>query len=345
MRRKTVRSVILSWILCVTPFAPSFSQSGMHPDEALDSTSWFYITVGVSNLDAALSFWRDRIGMDALYSVEGDDADLSRVWRVDRDAVTRQVVLSASHEPYGFMHLVEFDEPLSPVRLNSAVYDSLPKSIDFFVDDIVTRSRALNAYGYRFRSKEPQSFEVEGEIIKELQMPGHDETNIVFIENPNVQRGFNSQGYVGVGMIITTIGDTPVEQTFFTELLGLSVVTSMDLAGPALEKATGLPSGTEWVIRIVGNRDSDIGQIEFVEYRGLDVENKYAQAVPGALGLTEVTYLRSDLQRVMYYLASNGYDFIVTSAINILGKCFDSVRTRSPAGMPIQILKPSTGCE
>lgn len=336
--------LILWWIYGAIFSASSSAQTPIEPLQSLDSKSWFYITVGVSNLEDAQSFWRDRIGMNVRYTADGIDPDLSRAWRIEDDGVSGQALLSASQEPFGYMHLVEYQSPLPPVRLNAAVYDSLPKSIDFFVDDIEVRSDVLSANGFRFRSDVPQAFEVNGDVVKELQMPGHDETNIVFIENPSVEDDFNADGYVGVGMIITTIDDTPAEQAFFTELLGLSVVTKMDLGGPALEKATGLPSGTQWVIRIVGNQDSDIGQIEFVEYRGLEVENKYQRAVPRALGLTEVTYLRSSLSHEMQYLASNRYDFSVTSDIRVFGHCFNSLRTRSPAGMPVQILEPSDGC-
>ena len=309
-----------------------------------NSKAWKFATVGVADMDVALALWRDEFGFDVVFQSDGADESLSALWNLEENSVTRQVLLAGSSADEALLHLVEFSNPRPPVREGAALYDDLPKNIDIYTNNIETSIEPLKKAGFQFRSEKPQEFISNGILVKELHMPGPDETNIVIIERDDATFPVNEKGYYGVGLIITTVDDVDTEHAFLEGLLNLETANAVELSGPELEKVTGLPPGTRWLIRILGDEDRFEGQIELVEYRGVEGENRYDRAVPGARGLTELTYEVAALKAIVQLLESQNYNYSVHNNIKLFEHCYDVVRLRSPAGMPLQVISPASIC-
>ena len=308
------------------------------------SKAFKFATVGVADMDVALALWRDEFGFDVVYESVGPDASLDALWELNDTTITRQVLLSGSSSNEAKLHLVEFSNPKPPVREGAALYDDLPKNIDIYTNKIEESVGPLKRAGYAFRSEKPQEFMSNGILVKELHMPGPDETNIVIIERDDVTFPVNENGYYGVGLIIATVDDVDVEHAFLENLLNLETANAVELSGPELEKVTGLPPGTRWLIRILGDKDRFEGQIELVEYRGVESKNRYDRAVPGALGLIELTYEVADMQPIIQSLKSQKHAYTIHNRITLLEQCYDVIRLRSPAGMPLQIISMAGSC-
>jgi len=308
------------------------------------SRAWLHTTVGVASLDKALLLWRDTFGFEVQRGSAGDSRELERLFGLPDRAIQQHAIVSQPDSKVGKLLLIEFAAPLGPVRANAKLQDSLPKNIDLYVDELDLRLTALRDQGYSFRSAEPQSFVTDGILVREIHMPAHDETNIVLLERKDVDLAYNDKGYFGIGMIIITVPNIDIEEQFLTDLLGLNLAVDVRLAGPELEAATGLPPGTQWLIKILGAPNNLQGQIELIEYRGVDGDNLYARAKPGALGLTGVTYQVNGLKEIADYLNDIEISHRQVPNVVLANMCYDALLLRTPAGMPVQLLEQDTAC-
>lgn len=315
------------------------------PESARSASKAFHhLSVGVGDLDEALALWRDRFGFEVVSQSTGPDAQLSRAWGLAPDAIAAQALLrGTSFEDRGMLHLIQYTDPLPPVREGAAVSDSLPKNIDFYTNRIHDQMAALQAEGWSFRSDEPNDIGA-GRKVWETQMRGHDETNIVMVEIEDEEFPYNGQGNYGLTMFVAIVDDIKMERDFYTGLLGLNLNSTSNLGGPGLEAATGLPKGTRWLIDILGEKDRSEGQVELVQYQGAEGVNRYDRAVPGARGLTAVSYRVADLAPMLDFLDAQKNGYSRHNAVGVAGGCYDAVNTRSPAGMLIQMLAESLNC-
>jgi len=308
------------------------------------SKAWLHATVGVASLETALALWQDTFGFDVKLGSGEQARELERLWDLPKGAISRHAFIGQSDLDRAKLLLVEYLNPGAPVRQNAKLQDSLPKNIDVYVDQLDVRLKTLKERGYTFRSADPQSFVTDGITVREIHMPAHDETNIVILERSELPVSYTDNGFFGIGMIIVTVPDIDLEQRFLQNLLDLNLATDIQLAGPELEAVTGLPPGTQWLIKILGEPDFFGGQIELVEYRGVEGENLYARAEPGALGLTSVAYEVDELDEIADYLTGINHPHRRTSDISLANSCYDAILLRTPAGMPVHLLEQSNAC-
>ena len=307
------------------------------PQEVSSIKAWRFASVGVADLDAALALWRDQFGFEVIHERQGSDPGLEKLWGLPAGAIARQALVSGTLRSHGRLILVEFTDALPPVREDAELYDSLPKNLDVYSNALSDHMRQMQEAGHVFRHPTPQQFEASGVTIEEAQLPAHDETNIVIMQRSDITEGFNRSDFAGLGLIVYAAEDVEREETFLADVLGVETLHAVELGGPELEAMTGLAPGTRWHIRIVGDPGSDFGQIEVIDYRGVEGKNRFERARPGATGLFEVTYESVDLDAVERRLQGAGHDVDRVDNAAFAGLCVDALRFRSPAGMPIMV--------
>jgi len=331
MNARILRTVLLAVLLTI------FAERG-HSVDTLKLSSWTTVTVGVADLDEALRLWVDDFGFALLRKHSGPDESLAGLWAIDASDIARQALVGTPGSDLGMLHLVEFTNPGPPVRSGARVFDSLPKNLDIYVSDMPARLASLRAAGRAFRNEKFSEVTApNGITFREMHMPGHDLINIVLLEILGGDMVVPDRAFAGVGPLILIVDNAEQEKEFYREVVGLKKLSDNILDGPDIEKMIGLPPGAALDVSIWGRSDQPFGQIEVIEYRGVEGNNLYSRAKPKSLGILHVSYATSRLAPVRRLLDARRIEFSEHGPVSTLYGSGPVISLRSPAGFRIEI--------
>lgn len=297
-----------------------------------------HVTVGVADLQPVYDLWSDRFGLETVARRAGPDADLARLWNIPASRIADQALLRTPGAETGWLHFVQFNEPDTPVRQGAAATDLGPKSLDVNCRDMPVRVTGLQSAGYSFRS-EIGEYRVEEIHAREVQISGHDQTNIVLIEILSGGFGMNYSpaGYAALTSFVVVVPDTKSEAGFFAELFGLDELMHHRISGPGIEKAVGLPSGSVLDMRLMGRDQKFFGRVELIAYEGLGGSDRFKLAKPPALGTLHCTFAVKSLNEFLHRAENR---VIENSIYDGLETIFCSGRVcsvYSPSGLRIDV--------
>ena len=299
--------------------------------------SWQHVTVGVADLDAALSLWADKLGFEILAQRDGPDTGLAELWSISAEDISRQAIVRTPGENHGMLHLVQFVDPDPPVRAGAEVFDLLPKNLDIHAHDLPTRFEELKASGEVFRNDSPSEVTTaDGTTFREIHMKGHDETNIVMVEVIGEDLPYTSKGFAGLGPVITIVPSAAAEKAFYVNMLGLEILSDNILKGPEIERMVGLPTGAYLDVSVLGHEHEHFGRIEIVDYQGVEGTNRYPLAKPKSLGTLHVSYMLADLTPLRSRLEEAGIPVTEYGAVTTLFGSGEAIAFASPAGLRIE---------
>lgn len=312
---------------------------------ALSSTddSDFYpaftvVTVGVADLDEALSLWVGEFGFNVARSKEGPDAELARLWGLRPEDIARQALVRTNDHNFGMVHIVEFTEPDAPVREGAKNFDLTPKNLDVYVNNLPQKFAQMKDKGFQFRTEAPSEFTAEdGTTFREIHLPSHDKINIVLLEVVGEQHDYSPADVAGIGPFIFTVPDIEKENAFFEAVFPVEKLSHNVFSGPEIEKIVGLPEGTTLNITIWGRKGHDLGKLEIVEYGGVESANLYPRAKPKALGVLHVGYVVPDNGALMSRLEAVSVPFEKHGVIDSLIATGEVISFSSPAGLRIEV--------
>lgn len=262
---------------------------------------FYSLITGVKSLTAALEFWHETLGFLILEQSEGPDEDLSSMLGISSDNISAQALLAVNHQQdSSLLHLVEFKHADDAVRNGASPTDLCPKNIDLYSKDLDHHYATLEKAGHPFRAPW-QLLEVDDPSglskVKEGQMPGHDSTNIGFMELVNMPLPFTANGFSGMGPLVTVNSDADLEQDFYIKYLGLEVCMTHQFSGPEIEKIVGLPPGKALDMRLLGDPNSWFGRVELIQYQGMTGKDLYKKAHAPATGALHLVYKTEDFSR------------------------------------------------
>ena len=300
------------------------------------------IVVGVRSIDKATDMWIDHFGLDVVSERNGADSDLSKLWGLDDDQIEKQVLLTTPQVEVGRIHLVQFKNPLLPVRQHANATDLGPKNLDLKCLDLPKKYHELIDLGYSFRSKYV-AYQIEsiGADVLEVQMPGHDYTNIIFVEEIGEKIKLSTKGYGGITSLVTIVSDLEEETDFFMDLFSLKEVVSEDLFGDHVEKMIGLPKGGGLRLNLLeGDEIDQYGRVELVTYVGAEKQNNlYKTANPPALGTLHCLFKADDLSIIEEKLRKKSMPFEEFKSLDLIYGKGEMLSFRSPAGLRIDVQK------
>ena len=300
------------------------------------------IVVGVRNMDVALDLWISTFGFEILEQRKGADPDLSKLWGLDKDEITQQTLIATPSMKVGMLHFVEFKNPSIEVRESASSTDLGPKNLDITCKDLPERYEELLTMGHQFRSKYV-SYRVEAtnaDVI-EVQMPGHDSTNIIFMEWLGEKITLSDQGYGGITSLVTVVPNLDEEANFYQSVFGLKETIHEDLFGPHVEEMIGLPKGGGLVLKLLEGDETDrYGRVELVNYVGADKQiDRYKIAKPPALGTLHCNFRTDSIDVFGDKLDQIGIDSQFNEDLDLIyGK--SSIYTMwTPAGLRIDVME------
>jgi len=306
-------------------------------------TAWTHVTVSVADLDEALDLWSGHFGLEIVARRDGDDADLARYWSLAPQEIHRQALLATPQASTGMIHLVEFDQPDSAVRDGAEVFDLCPKNLDIYVRDMPVRIDELKQAGMTFRNETFSEVTApDGTRFREIHLPAHDAINIVLLEVLGKEMAFTPQGYAGVGPVITIVDDALSERAFYANVMGLDVLNDNILDGPEIEAMIGLPKGAALDVSIWGGEGESLGQVEVIDYRGIEGKDLFPLATPKHRGILQITYKTRDLQGFTESLDAAGHHWTEVGRFDLMPGAGRYIRLQSPAGLVIDVFQPGS---
>ncbi len=298
------------------------------------------IIVGVQNIDEAIELWVNQFGLDIVSEREGIDADLSRLWQLDDDEITKQALLATPKIDVGKIHLVQFKNPSTAVRENANATDLGPKNLDVTCLDLPSKYDELIEMGYEFRS-EYVGYQIEsiGADVLEVQMPGHDHTNIIFVEQLGEKIQLSKKGYGGITSLVTIVSELDEETNFFMDIFSLKEALSEDLFGEHVEKMIGLPKGGGLKLNLLEGDELDrYGRVELVAYIGAEKQDDlYKIANPPALGTLHCVFRVEDIDNIKNKLRNRSVSFKEHGLLDLIYGKGEVISFRSPAGLRIEV--------
>jgi catechol 2,3-dioxygenase-like lactoylglutathione lyase family enzyme len=170
-------------------------------------------------------------------------------------------------------------------------------------------------------------------------MPGPDGVNVVVIEaiGPGYDVPLSPRGFAGAGPLVTIVPDVRIEGRFYREVLGLAMTLDLQLGGPAIERAVGLPAGASLDLQVFGDPDEPLGRIEAIEYGQVEGDDLYPRARPPARGILHATWRIPCLDELRARLAAAGVAVTEHGRVTALFGSGEMVSFRSPAGFRIEV--------
>ncbi len=298
------------------------------------------IIVGVQNINEAIELWVNQFGLDIVSEREGIDADLSRLWQLEDDEITKQALLATPKIDVGKIHLVQFKNPTTAVRQNANATDLGPKNLDVTCLDLPSKYDELIKMGYQFRS-EYVGYQIEsiGADVLEVQMPGHDHTNIIFVEQLGEKIQLSKRGYGGITSLVTIVSELDEETDFFMDIFSLKEALSEDLFGEHVEKMIGLPKGGGLRLNLLEGDEIDrYGRVELVAYIGAEKQDDlYKIANPPALGTLHCVFRVEDIDSIKNKLRNRSVSFKEHGLLDLIYGKGEIISFRSPAGLRIEV--------
>ena len=298
------------------------------------------IIVGVQNINEAIELWVNQFGLDIVSEREGIDADLSRLWQLEDDEITKQALLATPKIDVGKIHLVQFKNPSTAVRQNANATDLGPKNLDVTCLDLPSKYDELIKMGYQFRS-EYVGYQIEsiGADVLEVQMPGHDHTNIIFVEQLGEKIQLSKRGYGGITSLVTIVSELDEETDFFMDIFSLKEALSEDLFGEHVEKMIGLPKGGGLRLNLLEGDELDrYGRVELVAYIGAEKQDDlYKIANPPALGTLHCVFRVEDIDNIKNKLRKRSVSFKEHGLLDLIYGKGEIISFRSPAGLRIEV--------
>ena len=298
------------------------------------------IIVGVQNINEAIELWVNQFGLEIVSEREGIDTDLSRLWQLEDDEITKQALLATPKIDVGKIHLVQFKNPSTAVRQNANATDLGPKNLDVTCLDLPSKYDELIKMGYQFRS-EYVGYKIEsiGADVLEVQMPGHDHTNIIFVEQLGEKIQLSKRGYGGITSLVTIVSELDEETDFFMDIFSLKEALSEDLFGEHVEKMIGLPKGGGLRLNLLEGDELDrYGRVELVAYIGAEKQDDlYKIANPPALGTLHCVFRVGDIDNIKNKLRKRSVSFKEHGLLDLIYGKGEIISFRSPAGLRIEV--------
>jgi catechol 2,3-dioxygenase-like lactoylglutathione lyase family enzyme len=282
-----------------------------------------HITVGVADIERALRLWRDTFGMEVVGQRDGPDEALAALWGLGPGGIAAQALIRTPGTTAGWLHLVEFADPAALG----------PKNLDVYCDDIHARVTDLRQDGWEFRSR-VVDYSIGDIEASEVQMPGPDETNIVFVHVAGQAMPFSTCGYAGVTSLVVIVPDLDAEVDFYRDTFGFDELIRHRIGGAEVEEMIGLPAQTGLELSLLGRAEQLFGRVELIRYDGAPGADRFALACAPALGSLHCAFRVESVDATLARYAGDGERH---EDLRTLFADGDVGVLRSPAGMRVEV--------
>jgi len=295
-----------------------------------------WVSIGVADMETVRGLWIEQLGLQVIARRQGPDSELGRLWGLPAEQFVDQLLLATPGADSGRLHFVQFREPAEAVRRGAVPTDLGAKNLDVNCTGMPELVERLSAAGYSFRSAIGE-YEIDGIQAREVQMPVHDDLNVVLIEvlSKGFEVAYSSRGFAALTSFVVIVPDVEREAAFYKNLFGMQEILQHKLSGKAIEMAAGLPPGTVLDLHLLGGPENLFGRMELIEYVGVKGDNRFTRARPPAAGILSCGFRVASLDK--FASAAALLDMAVSgrTKIDALFGHGEMAHMSSPAGLKI----------
>ena len=312
--------------------------------EEISPANISFVSVGVADMNVVRRSWVNELGLDILDHRHGADKELARLWNIPAEQIVEQLLLGTPGASSGRLHFVQFREPAAAVRSGAATTDLGAKNLDVNCTNMPLLVERLTAAGYSFRSAISE-YEIDNITAREVQMPAHDDLNLVLIEvlGDGFDAEYTATGFAALTSFVVIVPDVEREEKFYQQLFGMQKILTHKLSGPEIEVAAGLPAGTVLDLHLLGGPDNIFGRMELIEYVGVAGDNRFVRAVPPATGILHCGFLVESLDEFAAQAGRHNIHLEEPLIVDVIFGRGKLLRLGSPAGLSLEILEPASG--
>ena len=279
-------------------------------------------TIGVADLDAALRFYRDVIGLRAGREGTWSGPEFEDYYALPPGANGRFAVLSSAGRVTGRLMLVEFRDAGERLGRDNPIWFLGYNNVNFYTPDMAAARRTLSALGYEFWT-EPLDYDIggtEGSPVEvffdgpdglpvNLIVPkGDPETIVGRVAELYRELGPTSTGFSELSTSGHTVSDIDAALRFYTEVLGQRVLMDFEVSGADRNGFLRLPEGA--VSRNVFLYGDDLmGKIALCQALNHEIPALPDEARrPPAIGYLAMAFVTGDLDAVLARAAALGVE-------------------------------------
>lgn len=304
------------------------------------------VTLGVSDIDRALSFYRDALGYQL--QARGDiSPQLAPLWRFDPALAGRWAVMAADDSGLGRIRLVQFDAPGQRVWNAQNLYNgSGYYALNFRCRDALATMQAVTAAGGS-SAHEPSYWEVSEQVAVRDSI--NDDPDGIRLDVFSYERGGELRGALDTEVsVVQTIAiatrDVPRSVAFY-QALGFETLFDRVLDFPELQALLGTDRPVK-IHNVNLIKDGHIvpGRVEMFAY--LEMEHLpdaplRDAAVPPNIGILSASLRSADLERELAAVIALGAQLIARRQVDLpgVGHC-DVASVFGPDGEQLELYQP-----
>lgn len=265
--------------------------------------------LGVDDLDASISFYRDVIGLDVSEIIRCGGAEFEQHWRLGNGTGGRASILSAGQSEIGRVVLVEFEcDGREIVRAASERTFIGLLNLNFYTSEIGRASRALSAAGFESWT-DPVAYEVgkgdgaptevivegpDGVLLNLVQPEGKPGSAVGEIRAFLDGRGTTATGFSEVVTTAHAVRSIDEALPFYVDVLGFEIWLDATFDRVESNRLLSLPDEARSRVTFVKG-DHLFGKIALIEGLNYEPADLAARAVPPSIGYLAMAFDVDDL--------------------------------------------------
>lgn len=279
-----------------------------------NSASLSTVIIGSENIETALRFYRDFIGMDVAegFDLEGPAFELH--WQLPAGTKAEAVLLQAGDCAFGQVLLLNFKDAAAQ-RIRQKEDRSFVGlfNLNFYVDDVIAVAQDLNERGFDLWSQPamPETPSDQGQVVEVLfegpdgvvmnlvQLVGGDETTIIGKLRADVQaHGMTRTGFTPVATSSHIVAEADPAIEFYRDVLGMTAIMDVVMSSPETNAVLQRPEdGSTRFTLMSGNHM--FGKVAVSNPMNYEVPSLVEKTLPPSIGYFGQSFVVNDLNQTI----------------------------------------------
>ncbi|MBI2221991.1 MAG: VOC family protein [Acidobacteria bacterium] len=305
-----------------------------------------YATIGCSDLEASLRFWRDVVGFELLSRTPAGGAGLERAWGLEPGTGAEVAVLRYAGIATGQLRLVQFTTR-SGVHVRTRADDPWAIGIgalDCNVRDPEGTFRRLRDAGYESEAPHPHYYVIDGLEQSEVVFRTPDHVNLVLVGAMNYPPAMARPNLPGDFSALTVVSqfvrDIDASAKFYGDGLGLELAFDAwvdDRTRPLINAMVGIPAHADLRLAAYRTPGEPDGKTLLLQTKGIPVTSIADRMRPPHLGVVMLSHATDDLDGLRLRLRQiGGTPVTVPGLVPGAGGSVRSFLARAPGGTMLE---------
>ncbi len=270
--------------------------------------------IGSENIETALRFYRDFIGLDVAEGFDLEGPGFEMHWQLPAGTKAEAVLLRAEDCVYGQVLLLDFkDAAAQRIRQNGERSFVGLFNLNFYVEDVIAVAQDLKERGFDLWSQpvlpetpsdQGQVVEVlfegpDGAVINLVQLVGGDETTVIGKLRSDVQaHGLTRTGFTPVATSSHIVTDAEPAIEFYRDILGMTAIMDVVMSGAETNEVLQRPDDASTRFTLM-NGNHMFGKAAVSNPVNYEVPSLVKKATPPSIGYFAQSFVVSDLNQTI----------------------------------------------